>query len=156
MAFGGVVVPLLPDFTTENVHHLLEHSESKALFVADSLYEGLEEDKLGDLALCISTDDFSIKGVKANNAFITGLFSDGTIRFLYTFSITRGTIKIRCGFTSLNAFNNICGDGTLVTIVMWQPKETGNRISNANPNMCAIGRNDTKRFPAFKGMCSRA
>lgn len=68
MAFGGVVVPLLPDFTAENVHHLLEHSESKALFVADSLYAGLEKDKLADLALCISTDDFSIQGAKAKNA----------------------------------------------------------------------------------------
>ncbi|MEX2604436.1 MAG: AMP-binding protein [Gracilimonas sp.] len=60
MAFEGVIVPILPDFTPGNAHHILEHSGSKALFAADSLYSNLDTSKLKDLNLCVSTDDFSI------------------------------------------------------------------------------------------------
>jgi len=60
VAFGGVAVPILPDFTSENAHHILEHSGAKALFVADSLYNNLDTTRLKKLPLSISTDDFSI------------------------------------------------------------------------------------------------
>ena len=43
MAFEGVVVPILPDFTPENAHHILEHSGAKVLFAADSLFANLEK-----------------------------------------------------------------------------------------------------------------
>ena len=60
MAFKGVATPILPDFTPENAHHILEHSGAKALFVANSLYSKLDTNRLNKLKLCISSDDFSI------------------------------------------------------------------------------------------------
>jgi long-chain acyl-CoA synthetase len=59
VAFKGVVVPILPDFTSENAHHILEHSGAKALFVSDSLYKKLDRSRLKKLKLCVSSDDFS-------------------------------------------------------------------------------------------------
>ncbi|WP_157939514.1 AMP-binding protein [Gracilimonas amylolytica] len=60
MAFGGVIVPILPDFTPENAHHILKHSGAKVLFVADSLFVNLNKAELKELRLTISTDDFKI------------------------------------------------------------------------------------------------
>ncbi len=68
MAFEGVVVPILPDFTPENAHHILKHSGAKVLFVADSLHSNLDKSKLKELKLCISTDDFRILNKKSNSS----------------------------------------------------------------------------------------
>jgi long-chain acyl-CoA synthetase len=64
MAYGGIVVPILPDFTPENVHHIVEHSEAKFLFVAKSLFESLDQEKLHCVDGCIAIEDFSILDCK--------------------------------------------------------------------------------------------
>jgi long-chain acyl-CoA synthetase len=68
MTFEGVVVPILPDFTPENTHHILEHSGTKALFVADSLYANLNKAELKGINLTISTDDFKILNGKSKSS----------------------------------------------------------------------------------------
>jgi long-chain acyl-CoA synthetase len=35
---GAVAVPILPDFHTTEIHHILAHSECKAVFVSRKLY----------------------------------------------------------------------------------------------------------------------
>ena len=73
MAFEGVVVPILPDFTPENAHHILEHSGAKVLFAADSLFANLEKEKLKELKLIISTDDFRILNGKSDSSKQTAI-----------------------------------------------------------------------------------
>ncbi|SMO47247.1 AMP-binding protein [Gracilimonas mengyeensis] len=68
MAHGAVIVPILPDFTPENVHNILEHSESAMLFAEDSLYSKLDHSKLGNIRLIISTDDFRVLDDASNVA----------------------------------------------------------------------------------------
>jgi len=68
MAFRGVTVPILPDFTAENAHHILEHSGAKALFIADSHYQKLDRSRLKKLKLVVSSDDFSTLQAKAKAA----------------------------------------------------------------------------------------
>ena len=41
--FGGVVVPILPDFHKSDVHHIIHHSEAKAIFVSDKHLATIEE-----------------------------------------------------------------------------------------------------------------
>ena len=41
---GMVVVPLMPDFTGEELDSLIDHSESKALLVSDKLFTKLSKD----------------------------------------------------------------------------------------------------------------
>jgi long-chain acyl-CoA synthetase len=73
MAIKGVVVPILPDFTPENAHHILEHSGAKALFAADSLYANLNSTELKDLNLIVSTDDFRILNGKSDSSNQTAI-----------------------------------------------------------------------------------
>jgi long-chain acyl-CoA synthetase len=58
LSYGAVVVPVLPDFNPEDVHHILNHSESKFLFVADQLFDKLTLDKIPDIRSVVSLTNF--------------------------------------------------------------------------------------------------
>ena len=57
--YGGISVPVLPDFNPEDITHILNHSESVFLFAADSLFEKLEREKIPGISGVISLNDFS-------------------------------------------------------------------------------------------------
>ena len=57
--YGAVAVPVLPDFNPEDIHHILNHSESVFLFAADSLFEKLDNQKISGITGVISLNDFS-------------------------------------------------------------------------------------------------
>ena len=57
--YGAVTVPVLPDFNPEDIHHILNHSESVFLFAADGLYEKLDQTKIPEIAGVVSLTDFS-------------------------------------------------------------------------------------------------
>ncbi len=64
---GLVIVPILPDFSSEETQNVLEHSESKALLVSERLYSRVENLKITTLKTIIKLDDLSIiKGGKQN------------------------------------------------------------------------------------------
>lgn len=67
---GLIIVPILPDFTREEVENVLLHSESKALFVSDRLASRTEGLVLSDLKIKISVDTLSLisDNTKVNKA----------------------------------------------------------------------------------------
>ncbi len=60
LAYGAVAVPILPDFKSDNVYHIVEHSEAKFLFAQKSLYNDINHSKLKGIEGCIAIDDFSV------------------------------------------------------------------------------------------------
>lgn len=62
--YGAVSVPVLPDFNPEDIHHILNHSESVFLFAADSLFEKLEVAKIPQIAGIVSLTNFSALSFK--------------------------------------------------------------------------------------------
>ena len=52
---GMVVVPILPDFTGEELAMIIRHSESKALYVSDRLFTKLPKDCVAELQLVVRT-----------------------------------------------------------------------------------------------------
>jgi long-chain acyl-CoA synthetase len=57
---GAVVVPLLPDFSEQEVKNVLEHSEAKALFVSRALITKVKNLDLPNLNTRIHIEDFSV------------------------------------------------------------------------------------------------
>ena len=57
---GMVVVPLMPDFTGEELDSLIEHSEAKALLVSDKLFTKLSKEAVSKLNIVIRTKNLSI------------------------------------------------------------------------------------------------
>jgi len=59
-SMGAVVVPILPDFTVEEIANVLEHSEAAGIFVSNSLMSKISGFSSENLKLIITTDDFSV------------------------------------------------------------------------------------------------
>ena len=57
--YGAVSVPVLPDFNPEDIHHILNHSESVFLFAADGLFEKLSREQIPAITGTVSLTDFS-------------------------------------------------------------------------------------------------
>ena len=53
LTYGAVPVPILHEFKPGNIHYLVNHSESKVLFVDESIWEGLSESEMPGLSAVV-------------------------------------------------------------------------------------------------------
>ncbi len=60
MTYGAIPVPLLHEFKSANIHHLVNHSEAKILFVDEVIWEGLTETEMPDIQAIIQVNNFKI------------------------------------------------------------------------------------------------
>ena len=60
LTYGAVIVPILHEFKADNIHHIVNHSEAKLLFVGDMVWENLNEARMPLLEGIILMTDFSI------------------------------------------------------------------------------------------------
>ncbi len=66
VSMGAIAVPLLPDFHPGEIENILNHSESKAIFVSNGLKAKIEGFKNKTLDCRISIEDFSVLEGKTN------------------------------------------------------------------------------------------
>lgn len=59
VSFGAVAVPILPDFREEDVHHILNHSDSELLLTSGAFFEQLDPEKTPGVRAVLSTKDLS-------------------------------------------------------------------------------------------------
>ncbi len=72
VTYGAVIVPVLPDFKPDDLTNIINHSDSKILFVDDKLWEALNLEKLPLISTVISVDTFQIitgRDPSAKNAY---------------------------------------------------------------------------------------
>jgi long-chain acyl-CoA synthetase len=67
---GAIVVPLLPDFHSSEIANILEHSETKAIFVSDGLRSKITEIASGKLPMRIRIEDFTLFDDEQETAII--------------------------------------------------------------------------------------
>ena len=60
LTYGAVAVPILHEFHPSQVHDIVNHSESKLLFVGDKVWPNLNADEMPDLQGIISLTDYSL------------------------------------------------------------------------------------------------
>lgn len=60
MTYGAVAVPLLHEFKPGNIHYLVNHSESKVLFVDSVVWEGLVPEEMPEIQVVVKIDPFEI------------------------------------------------------------------------------------------------
>lgn len=61
LSYGAVAVPILNEFKPDNVHHIVNHSEARILFVGDVVWENLDESAMTNLDGIIRMEDFSLR-----------------------------------------------------------------------------------------------
>ena len=60
LTYGAVPVPILHEFKAGNIHHLVNHSEAKILFVDDVVWEGLSEGEMPNLQAVVQINTFHL------------------------------------------------------------------------------------------------
>ena len=69
--FGGVIVPILPDFNPADVQHIVRHSEAKAVFVSQKHLQTIEELDNSNMKFVIQLDDLTIIESLTNQSYIS-------------------------------------------------------------------------------------
>ena len=60
ITYGAVIVPILQDFTPADVIHIINHSESRLLFLGDNFWDVIEEDQIRQIEAVFSLTDFHV------------------------------------------------------------------------------------------------
>lgn len=94
VTYGAIIVPILQDFNSNDISHIIRHSESSMLFVSDHIWENLDIDALPGLRAVISLNDFGCyyqRGGESVMAYLNGL--DDLFTKNYPTGFTRDDIK---------------------------------------------------------------
>jgi long-chain acyl-CoA synthetase len=76
---GAVAVPILPDFTTAEVQHIIRHSGAKAIFVSEKLYSKVEDEFDSALRSIFIIDDFSPVPLRTDKDRLKDFVTQGSI-----------------------------------------------------------------------------
>ncbi|MBQ9667878.1 MAG: AMP-binding protein, partial [Prevotella sp.] len=60
LTYGAVAVPILHEFNAEQIHNIVNHSESRLLFVGDYVAKEIQAAEMPQLEAIINLPDFSI------------------------------------------------------------------------------------------------
>lgn len=60
ITYGAVIVPILQDFAPADIVHIVNHSESRLLFVGDNYWDIIEEDEIARIDAVLSLSDFHV------------------------------------------------------------------------------------------------
>ena len=72
-SFGAVVVPILPDFHLSDVHHILRHSEAKAVFASEKYLSMIEECNDSSIKFVIKLEDLTLVNELSNQSYFSKL-----------------------------------------------------------------------------------
>ncbi|MGF1584544.1 MAG: AMP-binding protein [Bacteroidales bacterium] len=79
ISYGAVIVPILPDFKPIDVHHIVNHSDSRILFVSENILETLKEKEMANIKAIFSITNFTLlrgdETVKENLSKTDDLFA---------------------------------------------------------------------------------
>ncbi len=89
ISYGAVIVPILPDFKPNDVHHIVNHSDSVLLFASESIFDTLDESKMTNLKAILSVSDLTVLSDKGNKQ-INKVISDLDILFEKKYNNTFG------------------------------------------------------------------
>ena len=64
LTYGAVAVPILHEFHPEQVHHIVNHSESRILFVGDLVWKKLDAKEMPDLEGIVQLNDWTLLSAK--------------------------------------------------------------------------------------------
>lgn len=87
-SIGAVLIPIMTEFHSSQVQHIINHSEAKALFVSSRFSDKLEGLSIPAIRLRIKLDDFSLlpepeasDSLLSKPEFIKKILSDGAKEF---------------------------------------------------------------------------
>lgn len=58
ITYGAVIVPILQDFNPNDINHIINHSESKLLFLGDNFWDVIDEERIVGIKAVFSLTDY--------------------------------------------------------------------------------------------------
>lgn len=94
ITYGAVIVPILQDFKPDDIHHIVNHSDSKLFFVGEALWETIEPDRIEEVEAIFSLKNFECLMDQRNNKVKTYVQNiDKHFRKVYPKGFTSRDIK---------------------------------------------------------------
>ena len=87
--YGAVVVPLLHEFTPDNIQKITTHSDSRLLFVSDKIFQTLQPKQMNTIQAIVTIDDLKVVYGKVVNVEILGQEWEEHCRDIYTDAFTK-------------------------------------------------------------------
>ena len=90
ITYGAVIVPILQDFTAADIIHIINHSESRLLFLSDNFWDLIEEDQIRQIEAVFSLTDFHViyeRGGKAITKFQRDIIKNYRAKYPRGFSV---------------------------------------------------------------------
>ena len=60
LTYGAVPVPILHEFKADNIHNIINHSDSKLAFISESIWENLNEDEVPNVLGVVRIEDYDL------------------------------------------------------------------------------------------------
>jgi long-chain acyl-CoA synthetase len=60
VTYGAIIVPILPDFKPEDMTNIINHSDSRLLFVDDKIFDAFDITKMKEIIGVLSLEDFRL------------------------------------------------------------------------------------------------
>lgn len=58
ITYGAIIVPILQDFNPNDINHIINHSESKLLFLGDTFWDVIDEERVAGIKAAFSLTDY--------------------------------------------------------------------------------------------------
>ncbi len=92
VTYGAVIVPILPDFKPEDLTNIINHSDSRLLFVDDKIFETFDVEKIPEVIGILSLDDFRL--IFSRTTPLKDTFASLEEKFIKAFpELNKGNIK---------------------------------------------------------------
>jgi len=67
VSYGAIAVPILPDFTSKDIYNIVEHSDSKLLFISDYIWPNVDAKEFKSLEAIFSLESLALLAEYSSN-----------------------------------------------------------------------------------------
>ncbi len=71
ITYGAIIVPILQDFNPNDVINIVNHSESRMIFLGDNFWDVMEENRIPMIEVAISLTDFAVMYERDDHDYTT-------------------------------------------------------------------------------------
>jgi long-chain acyl-CoA synthetase len=89
ITYGAVIVPILQDFTANDIVHIINHSESRLLFIGDTYWDLIEPDEIPHVKAVLSLTDFHViyeQSGKSLRLYVQEIVKNYRVKYKHGFS----------------------------------------------------------------------
>ena len=94
VTMGAIAVPILPDFHTSEIQHIIRHSDSRVIFISERFYHKIEDLDFIKFNCIILLDDFSIINPDISKATLRQLIAEGSKELRKVMNIVLSLTKL--------------------------------------------------------------